>query len=446
MITIDNLYSLLVALESIGFCFLFSWSFKKRPRFFFRMALSVIFSLIVGFFSESIHIPYFPILSISLNYFLVFTTLPLSIFFCFEIPFSSSLFLSIISYSFRHLIYLAWQLFSYIGEDVWKINYDSFSYHWLILALISTLILSPFGYILKKRIKDNPHIALPSTNLILASFFFLVITIILNIFALSYRKNDSLPESLPYVLNLFAMISSGMIIMILIGSAKQIRLESEIVAVNQLRHQEEKQYEMTKESIDLINIKCHDLRHQIRALSQGKTAVSKEELESIEHAISIYDTKMKTGNPSLDIILQEKSLICKKNCITFDFIIDGKQLFFIKESDIYSLFGNIIDNAIESCMKIKNTDKRTITLKVKAVADGVFCYEENPIEEQVRFKNGLPISTKGDDRYHGFGMKSIANIVNSYHGTLKIKAEKDRYCLSIYFPETANPKNKSQTN
>lgn len=433
---IENVFNLLVEAESLSFCFLFSSSFKKRKNFVPRVILTVVFSLLVGFFSQSISIPNHPIISLSMTYILVFLTLPTSLKICFDYPFSSSLFLSIIGYSFRHMIYLLWQLLSYLAEDFLNLRMESFSYYWLILASISFLVYLPFGYLLYKRIRTNQNIALPSFMIIVASFFSLMITIVLNIYALSYNHRDNLPLSLPYVLNIFAFVSSGMIILLLIGNAKRIKLESEIVAVNQLRHQEEKQYEMTKESIDLINIKCHDLRHQIRELSQGRTMVSKEELESIEDAIRIYDTKMKTGNASLDILLQEKSLVCKKNCITFDCIIDGKQLKFIKDSDIYSLFGNILDNAIESCLKLENKDRRTITLKIKKVANGVFCYEENPVYSEIRFKNGLPISTKGDDRYHGFGMKSIANIVNTYKGTMKIKCENNRFCLSVYFPES----------
>ncbi len=435
---IDNVFNLLVEAESLFLCFLFSFSFKKKKHFILKSCITITCSLLVGFFSQSIKIPDNIICSLSLTYILVFLTLPITLSVCFEYSFSSSLFLSIIGYSFRHMIYLLWQLLSYLAKDLLHLELDNFSYYWLILALISILVYLPVGYLLTKRIRMNPNIALPSFTIIIASFFSLMITIVLNIFALSYNDNENLPISLPYVLNIFAFVSSGMIILLLIGNAKQIELESEIVAVNQLRHQEEKQYEMTKESIDLINIKCHDLRHQIRELSQGRTMVSKEELESIEDAIRIYDTKMKTGNTSLDILLQEKSLICAKNSITFDCIIDGKQLKFIKDSDIYSLFGNILDNAIESCLKLENKDQRTITLKVKKIANGVFCYEENPIYTPIYFKDGLPISTKGDNRYHGFGMKSIANIVNSYQGTLKIKSERNRFCLSIFFPENEN--------
>lgn len=437
-ISLENYFNLLVTAENIVFLLFFSWNFKKKKLFWLRFIICFLCSITIGFLSQSINIPTHPVISMSLTYIIVFLTLPITSLVCFDIPFSSSLFLSVISYSFRHMIYLFWQLISYFLRDIFKVDFSSFSYWWIILAIASFAIYLPFAILLYSRIKKYPNVALPSYTIILTSFFSLIITIILNIFALSYNGIKNLPLSLPYVLNIFAFISSFLIIRMLLGNVKQSELESEIIAINELRHQEEKQYEMSKESIDLINIKCHDLRHQIRSLSKNNSTINKEELENIEKAIRIYDTKMKTENASLDIILQEKSLICGKNQIAFDCIIDGKQLNFIKESDIYSLFGNIIDNAIESCLKINNPDKRTITLKIKRIANGVFCYEENPTQSKISFKDGLPISTKGDNRYHGFGMKSILNIVNFYHGTLKIKVENERFCLSIFFPEKIN--------
>jgi sensor histidine kinase regulating citrate/malate metabolism len=200
-----------------------------------------------------------------------------------------------------------------------------------------------------------------------------------------------------------------------------------------MRHEDEKHYEMNKATIQLIDIKCHDLRHQIRTLKNSGQVISKDELQSIEDAIHIYDTRMKTGNQSLDVILQEKSLICKQNNIVFNCILDGSALSFMKESDIYSLFGNIVDNAIESSMKIANPDQRVITLKIHKVANGVFAYEENRYVGDLVFKDGLPVSTKGDDRYHGFGMKSIRMIVESYHGTMNITTKDGVFALSLYF-------------
>lgn len=433
MFTIENVFNLLIEVMNLTLCFLFSWNFQKRKHFFLRSSISIVVSLIIGFFSRSIYIPNSPIVSLSLTYILVFATLPITLFICFDYSYTSALFIGIIAYSFRHMVYLLWQLIANLIQDLMKIDLSVFSFIWVVIAFVSFLVYLPALIFLYRKIKTYPNIALPSFEILLVAVFAVIITIILNTFSVFYDRIDTLPISLPYVLNMFAFVSSGMVILLLIGNAKRISLESEIVAVNQLRYQEEKQYEMTKESIDLINIKCHDLRHQLRHFSEKNAVIDKEELGNIEKAIRIYDTRTKTGNRSLDIILQEKSLICDKNNITFDCIIDGKQLDFIKESDIYSLFGNIIDNAIESCMKIENPSKRTITLKVKQAANGVFCYEENPYVKKISFKNGLPISTKGDPRFHGFGMKSILSIVKSYHGTMKVKAENERFCLSIFF-------------
>lgn len=87
----------------------------------------------------------------------------------------------------------------------------------------------------------------------------------------------------------------------------------------------------------MINIKCHDLRKQIRYLkANNKGSISNEELTKIENAIRIYDTSIKTGNDVIDTILQEKSLIMNKNGIVGTFLINGESLLFM-EKKMYML-------------------------------------------------------------------------------------------------------------
>ena len=50
------------------------------------------------------------------------------------------------------------------------------------------------------------------------------------------------------------------------------------------------------------------------------------------------------------------------------------------------------------------------------------------------FKNGLPQSTKDDSEYHGFGTKSIKNIVHKYSGELLMSVNDGRFNLDILFP------------
>ena len=79
--------------------------------------------------------------------------------------------------------------------------------------------------------------------------------------------------------------------------------------------------------------------------------------------ISIYDSMLKTGNEALDVIFAEKSLVCRKNDIKLNCMIDGAKLSFMENTDIYALFGNLMDNAIEAIEKLKDNDNLKKALK-----------------------------------------------------------------------------------
>lgn len=118
------------------------------------------------------------------------------------------------------------------------------------------------------------------------------------------------------------------------------------------------------------------MKHQIRLIGQNDK-VSSETIREIENAINIYDSVVKTDNEALDIILTEKSLICQKNNIRLTVMADGKQLSFMRIEDIYSLFGNAIDNAIDAVIKLDDLEKRFIRFKVVAQGKILSVHIEN---------------------------------------------------------------------
>ena len=75
--------------------------------------------------------------------------------------------------------------------------------------------------------------------------------------------------------------------------------------------------------IDLINTKCHDIRHRLAQYRIHPDAITCEELAQLEKGISIYDCTIKTGNETLDVNLTERSLLCQKMGITFSCIVDA---------------------------------------------------------------------------------------------------------------------------
>ena len=208
------------------------------------------------------------------------------------------------------------------------------------------------------------------------------------------------------------------------------KIQEEVDIMKEVLHREHEQYKLSKENIELINIKCHDLKHQLNALRKNP---SDKNIEEIEQAIMIYDSVVKTGNDVLDVILTEKSLLCEKNKIVLTCMVDGKSLDFMDNSDIYSLFGNALSNAIEAVMNLSDTDRRTISLNVSTSFNILSIHVENFFDTKLKFENGLPITNR-DKNYHGYGMKSMDMIAKKYQGALQVSINNDKFSLDIVLP------------
>lgn len=213
---------------------------------------------------------------------------------------------------------------------------------------------------------------------------------------------------------------------------QQLRVEK--ATADQLLAARERQYELARGNIEAINVKCHDLRHQIRALADGGAAVDRGALDDLAREVSIYDSAVKTGNDALDTILTEKSLVCERRGITLSRIVDGASLDFVAPSDLYAFFGNLLDNAIEAVSSLDDLDRRSISLVVKRHGTMVTIHEENYYEGELSFLDGLPRTTKGDELNHGFGTRSMRLIAEKYEGSLVIGAQRHIFRLDAVIP------------
>ena len=127
-------------------------------------------------------------------------------------------------------------------------------------------------------------------------------------------------------------------------------------------------------------------------------------------------------------------MLCRKENIRFTSIVDGKLLSFLSESDVYSLFGNILDNAIEANKKLNN-EARVIHLSIKKIHNFIVIQEYNGYDGNIVTENGIIKSTKNDKTWHGYGLKSIQYIVEKYHGELKIETKNQTFNLNIIFSD-----------
>ena len=151
--------------------------------------------------------------------------------------------------------------------------------------------------------------------------------------------------------------------------------------------------------------------------------------------MDVYDSVVKSGNDALDTILTEKSLYCEKHGITLSCIADGAALDFVEPTDLYSFFGNALDNAIEAVERMADPERRSIGLVVRRTGDMVSIHVENYFDGNISFGGeGLPNTRKPDEANHGFGVRSMRMIAESLGGSLTCRTQEDVFHLDALLP------------
>ncbi len=176
-------------------------------------------------------------------------------------------------------------------------------------------------------------------------------------------------------------------------------------------------YEMMQRMDEEMRIFRHDLPKMLRPaaayIDSGEPERAKELLERLGSFEQTEGTRFHTGNAALDTVLFCEDQIARQSGsrIVFPFgcVFPAEG---IEPDDIYTIFPNALDNAIEACRKIGKPCEITFTSKI--VGDTVYVSVKNPVSGAVAVKNGVPVTTKRDKRNHGYGFRSIRKAAAKY--------------------------------
>ena len=238
----------------------------------------------------------------------------------------------------------------------------------------------------------------------------------------SYGEEHSIPVSI------YAITCCVMSLVVQFVLYRTVDLRMENTALNLIWQEERKQYELSKKTIDTINIKYHDLKHKLRDMR-----LPEEEVESIQDAVRIYGSCIRTGSEALDVLLTENSLRCSEAGIRLTYMGNGADLGFMQTMDVYSLFGNAITNAVEAVEKLEDAEKKIIDIVSECRGELVSIHISNYFSGTLQIEDGLPKTSKtGEEGFHGYGMKSMKLIAEKYGGSLRASAEGDLFTLDIY--------------
>lgn len=268
---------------------------------------------------------------------------------------------------------------------------------------------------------------------LLASVLILGVTVILQImcyrdFADIEPAVSYIPHFIPLYIRMTSAIISYLVLMLTLSDVRKSDAQKKTEITLNLLEKGKSEYEQEKAVMDALNIKCHDLRHQIAFLGEKGY---RNEMEGINELIDLYDSPNQTGNRALDIVIAEKSRACLGRNISMTCMADGSLLSFMEQSDIYSLFGNIMDNAISAAAELKEPEKRIINVRVRRQNSFVMIEEENYYDGEIEFADGLPRTGTGDYENHGFGVQSMKIVAEKYGGNLYIEAKGGVFRLSV---------------
>lgn len=180
----------------------------------------------------------------------------------------------------------------------------------------------------------------------------------------------------------------------------------------------------------------HDLRYQylniFQMLEEERYPDCKVYLGKILDILEKNGYVQFTGNHYIDFIVNYKKLEAEKKEISvkIDADIVGNLIEFQQE-DINVILGNLMDNAIEACEKIHDSE-RWITIQLDRVKGMLFITVVNSIKYIPNITDGVLITSKQEMKTaHGLGIKSVKHCIEKYDGIFNTEFDKNTFKVSI---------------
>lgn len=394
---------------------------KRRPLFLVRLMCVVPLCIAVSWWLDGL-----PSLGwLQMPPFEIWVLMLPTCFFLFDITLKELLFVCLAGMATQHICVISVDLLL-----SWSMP-EAGAFLTNLLTIPLYLLLCGFAYLgFAKKINREVDIRIRANHLLLVAAITMIFTMVLRRAAVD-NLGDSYSAILKVAIDLYGIMGCVVSLWVLFSNNTIDEMRLEQLMMEQVMRMEEEKHRFSQATIDTITLRCHDLKHQLERLHTGNDEISRQSLQELEDSVTVYSKIAKTGSDVLDSILTQESLCCERYHIHFTCIADGGRLGYMKSTDLYSLFGNAIDNAIEAVQQEPEEEKRVIFLKVTGNEDYTSIHLENYCPGQVTFRDGIPQTDKPDREHHGYGMKSMQYVVRKYGGNLVCRQEDHMFYLNI---------------
>ena len=307
----------------------------------------------------------------------------------------------------------------------WDMGYG---YNWIIMPLAhllgGILLLLLLEHAMIHDVRRNKEFAPSPTQMIV------MLLLVTSVLAYLGATQNSIP------LPLFYGVRGGfclLMLMLFYLAWRQARALAQSALEKRIDEEKLQHYADLGDVIQTMNIKAHDLRHQIRELETG-SVVTEQVITELTDAVANYEHYIRTGNDTVDVLLTDAALRCERAGIDADFRADGACLGFISTADLNALFGNAIDNAIRYLLTLPVPDRLFWISCSQSEGFIRLRFENRLLTKVIMSENGTPVTTNADSFSHGFGTQSIRAIAEKYGGSAVFAAEDEVFTVCVVLP------------
>ena len=181
----------------------------------------------------------------------------------------------------------------------------------------------------------------------------------------------------------------------------------------------------------------HDLKNHIQTmkahLAMGEFDKLGDYMNELDTDLNEVDLIVKTGNVKVDAVLNSKLSLARSKHIQVEAKAIVPRELAVSEVDLSVILGNLMDNAMEACLKISQEEQRFLRVYIDIIKGQLYIYVVNSMQDSPRRAGGLYLTTKGS-RDHGFGLLRIDKVVEKYHGFLDRQNEEGVFVTEIMLP------------
>lgn len=307
-------------------------------------------------------------------------------------------------------------IFNYIGDI----------YYWVLQTLYCFVLLA---YVFADK-KIRKYVLLRHHMILV--LIICIITVLTVITGMIY--DEGAVHILVYELLLY--IIWGVVMTLFYFQGKYFAKESEMITLAYQTKMDE-QYELDRERAnEMIRVLSHDLKHHLQIWKlKSEEAGDQETIKDIElysGYLKKYDL-IEVNNKTANAIINYHHYECLKEQVTFTVKGNFYDDLELSKMKLTALLGNLLENAFEAALKVKEPDLRKIDLSINRDKHFLIIKLENGCAEKPKSENGNYITGKPDKIKHGLGIISIEQVINEYNGLIESNYHDGLFCVSIIF-------------